>query len=61
MCKKRINFCKKYIDWTVDYWKKVLFSDESSLAMIEKKITITMKIHQTSNLCMMGHHVTGQK
>ncbi len=30
MHKKRITFCKKYINWTVDDWKKVLFSDESS-------------------------------
>jgi transposase len=30
MRKKRIIFCQKYITWTADDWKKVLFSDEST-------------------------------
>lgn len=30
MRQKRVAFCKKYINWTVEDWKKVLFSDEST-------------------------------
>jgi len=26
--KRRLAFCRKYCKWTVDHWKKVLFSDE---------------------------------
>jgi hypothetical protein len=26
--KKRKRFCKKYKDWTVAEWEKVMFSDE---------------------------------
>ena len=28
MRKKRVEFCKQYMNWTVDDWKTVLFSDE---------------------------------
>ncbi|KAG7158959.1 putative Transposase-containing protein 7, partial [Homarus americanus] len=34
MKKKRINFCKKYQHWTSDDWKKVMFSDESTLRLV---------------------------
>lgn len=27
----RLNFCDKYRDWTVDQWRKVMFSDESRI------------------------------
>lgn len=30
MRKKRVEFCKQHMNWTVDDWKTVLFSDESS-------------------------------
>ena len=30
MRKKRVEFCKQYMNWTVDDWKTVLFSDEST-------------------------------
>lgn len=30
MVKKRLAFARKYKDWTVEQWKKVLFSDEST-------------------------------
>ena len=30
MKKKRLSFAKALAHWTVDMWKKVLFSDESS-------------------------------
>lgn len=29
-CQKRLQFCKKFKNWTVDKWKNVIFSDESS-------------------------------
>ena len=31
MKKKRLSFAKAHSHWTVDMWKKVLFSDESSM------------------------------
>ena len=31
MKKKRLSFAKAHAHWTVDMWKKVLFSDESSM------------------------------
>ena len=30
MIKKRFEFAKKHIDWSIEDWKKVLFSDEST-------------------------------
>jgi transposase len=30
MRKKRLLFCKRHKEWTVEMWKKVLFSDEST-------------------------------
>ena len=30
MKKKRLEFAKKHIDWSIEDWKKVLFSDEST-------------------------------
>lgn len=32
--KKRLEFAKKYRDWTVEQWKKVLFSDETKVNRI---------------------------
>jgi len=29
--RKRVAFCKKYLNWTADDWKSVMFSDESSI------------------------------
>lgn len=31
---KRLNFAKEHINWTIDDWKKVLWSDESKFNMI---------------------------
>jgi transposase len=33
---QRIAFAKKYKDWTVDDWKKVIFSDESPFTLIPR-------------------------
>ena len=30
MKKKRLEFAKKYINWSIEDWKKVLFSEKSS-------------------------------
>ena len=30
MKKKRLEFSKKHINWSIEDWKKVLFSDEST-------------------------------
>ena len=29
-CKKRLQFVKEYLDWTVEDWKRVIWTDESS-------------------------------
>lgn len=34
MKKKRLDFCKKYEDWTSEQWQKVMFSDESTFRLI---------------------------
>lgn len=34
MKKKRIDFCKKYEDWTPEQWQKVMFSDESTFRLV---------------------------
>ena len=34
MKKKRLNFCKKYADWSSESWKKVMFSDESTFRLV---------------------------
>lgn len=34
MKKKRVNFCKKYKDWSPEQWKKVMFSDESTFRLV---------------------------
>ena len=31
--KKRLQFAQKYSKWTVEYWKQVIFSDESKFVM----------------------------
>ena len=30
---KRLNFCRERLNWTVDDWKKVIWSDESPYAL----------------------------
>lgn len=34
MKKKRLDFCKKYQDWTSEKWKKVMFSDEITFKLV---------------------------
>lgn len=31
---KRLNWCLKYKDWTVEQWKRVLFCDESAFTLV---------------------------
>lgn len=33
----RVKFCKKYRDWTLEDWKKVMFSDESNFKPFQRK------------------------
>jgi transposase len=37
MVKKRLSFCKKYRHWTVDQWRKVMFSDESTFRIVNAR------------------------
>lgn len=39
MKKARLNFAKKYIHWTADDWKKVMWSDESPFQCIQGRST----------------------
>ena len=34
MKKKRLDFCRKYKDWTSEQWQKVMFSDESTFRLV---------------------------
>ena len=36
--KDRMTFCRKYKDWTVDNWMKVLFSDESTFSQFSSYV-----------------------
>ncbi|KAK4313082.1 hypothetical protein Pmani_015551 [Petrolisthes manimaculis] len=36
MKRKRLEFCAKYKDWTLDQWKKVIFSDESTFRCVRQ-------------------------
>lgn len=35
MKNKRVAFCKKYKDWTIQQWRNVMFSDESNFKCIQ--------------------------
>ena len=34
---QRINWCKKYLGWSKDDWKRVIFSDESTFYVLKRK------------------------
>ncbi len=34
MTRKRIKFCKKYLNWTPKQWENVMFSDESTFRLV---------------------------
>ncbi|KAK3895855.1 hypothetical protein Pcinc_000469 [Petrolisthes cinctipes] len=36
-CKKRVTFAKKYSSWTLDDWRRVLWTDESTFCVSESK------------------------
>lgn len=42
MKQKRLAFTKKYQHWTVEQWKKVLFSNESSMHQFD---VCTRRVH----------------
>ncbi len=37
MVKKRLRFCKKYVNWTEEDWTDVMFSDESTFRIINSR------------------------
>lgn len=37
MVQKRLRFARKYLHWTEDQWEEVMFSDESTFAMINPR------------------------
>lgn len=41
--KKRINFCKKYSNWTSTDWHKVLFSDETTICQFGSTVTLVRR------------------
>lgn len=43
LANKRIEFCEKVKDWSLDYWKKVLWSDESSFKVFNRKSKMILR------------------
>jgi transposase len=37
MTRKRIKFCKKYLNWTPQQWENVMFSDESTFRLVNSR------------------------
>lgn len=37
MVKKRLRFCKKYVNWTEEDWTDVMFSDESTFRIVNSR------------------------
>ena len=50
MKKQRLAFCKKYCDWTVDQWKAVMFSNETSFQMFQASTRFVRRPIGTSPL-----------
>jgi transposase len=47
MTRKRIKFCKKYLNWTPKQWENVMFSDESTFRLVNSR---GMKVRRPSGL-----------
>lgn len=41
--KKRLQFCKRYSNWTIDDWKEVLFSDESLFSQFGSQVSLVRR------------------
>ena len=54
--KKRLAFAKKYKDWSIDQWKKVLWSDETMYTLRSKLPRKNWRLKNEKYLpeCMMG-------
>lgn len=48
MKKKRLDFCKKYQDWTSEKWKKVMFNDENTFKLVRGDSKIVRRPNTTS-------------
>lgn len=55
MKKKRLNFAKKYKDWTPQQWATVMFSDESTFRCIR---AIRSKVRRSKNTSRFDSRVT---
>jgi len=40
---KRRKWCKARLHWTIDEWRKVIFSDESNFEVVNRKTRVTVK------------------
>ena len=54
MKKKRLQWAKKYKSWTVDQWKKVMFSDESHFLVRGKHSQFVCK---SAGEMLTSHHI----
>ena len=43
LAKKRLDFCQKVKNWTLEHWKKVLWSDESSFKVFDRKVEVLVR------------------
>jgi hypothetical protein len=47
MTRKRIKFCKNYLNWTPKQWENVMFSDELTFRLVNSR---GMKVRRPSRL-----------
>ena len=63
MKKKILEFAKKHIDWTIEDWKKVLFSDESTFQQFAVRKNhvcrlVGKRLHKKYTISTMKHPPT---
>ena len=54
MKKKRLQWAKKYKSWTVDQWKKVMFTDESHFLVRGKH---SQFVRKSAGEMLTSHHI----
>jgi hypothetical protein len=57
--KKRLAWAKKHKQWTLDWWKSALWSDESKFEMFGSSCSVFVRRRageQDNDLCMCGSH-----
>lgn len=42
----RMKFCRRHLKWTIDDWKKVIFSDESNFEVLKRKSKVLCRRKQ---------------